>query len=75
MYSRNKGVSVAGLDGAATSVDAKNILIATGSEVTPLPPVPMDNEGGIIVDSTGALEIKEVPKKVTQELGTQTDEE
>ena len=57
-------VSVAGADGASSSVEAKNILIATGSEVTPLPPVPVDNAGGIIVDSTGALEISKVPKKM-----------
>jgi dihydrolipoamide dehydrogenase len=57
-------VAVAGIDGSSASVEAKNILIATGSEVTPLPPVPVDNAGGLIVDSTGALEIKAVPKKM-----------
>ncbi|MCC2601754.1 dihydrolipoyl dehydrogenase [Sphingopyxis yananensis] len=40
---------------------AKNILIATGSSVTPLPGVDVDNEAGIIVDSTGALELAKVP--------------
>lgn len=55
---------MAGADGASSSYEAKNIILATGSEVTPLPPVPVDNAGGIIVDSTGALEIKAVPKKV-----------
>lgn len=58
------GVAVTGADGAAAAHEAKNILIATGSEVTPLPPVPVDNAGGIIVDSTGALEIQTVPKKM-----------
>jgi len=57
-------VSVAGADGTSASYEAKNIILATGSEVTPLPPVPVDNAGGIIVDSTGALEIKAVPKKM-----------
>mmetsp|Transcript_23077 Transcript_23077/g.52054 ORF Transcript_23077/g.52054 Transcript_23077/m.52054 type:complete len:497 (-) Transcript_23077:278-1768(-) len=57
-------VSVAGADGAAASYETKNILIATGSEVTPLPPVPVDNAGGVIVDSTGALEIDKVPEKM-----------
>ena len=42
---------------------AKNILIATGSEPTPLPPVPVDNEGQKIVDSTGALELKKFQRK------------
>jgi dihydrolipoamide dehydrogenase len=57
-------VSVVGTDGSESSVSTKNIIIATGSEVTPLPPVPVDNAGGKIVDSTGALEISSVPKKV-----------
>ena len=52
-------------DGTTESVlDTRNILIATGSEVTPLPPVPVDNAGGKIVDSTGALEISQVPKNM-----------
>ena len=42
-------------------VTAKNIVIATGSSVTPLPGVVVDNAGGKIVDSTGALELSEVP--------------
>ncbi|KAK0364550.1 MULTISPECIES: dihydrolipoyl dehydrogenase [Sphingobium] len=42
-------------------VTAKNIVIATGSSVAPLPGVAVDNEGGKIVDSTGALELDKVP--------------
>lgn len=57
-------VSVALNDGGSESLDTKNILIATGSEVTPLPPVPVDNALGKIVDSTGALEISKVPAKM-----------
>lgn len=45
-------------------VTAKNIIIATGSSVTPLPGVEVDNAGGIVVDSTGALELASVPKKM-----------
>jgi len=41
---------------------AKNIVIATGSSVTPLPGVEVDNEKGVIVDSTGALALPAVPK-------------
>jgi dihydrolipoamide dehydrogenase len=37
-------VEVALLDGGSQTVSAKNILIATGSEVTPLPGVPVDEE-------------------------------
>ncbi len=44
------------------TVTAKNILIATGSSVTPLPGVAVDNEAGIIVDSTGALALPKVPE-------------
>ena len=57
-------VGVALNDGGSESLDTKNILIATGSEVTPLPPVPVDNAGGKIVDSTGALDISKVPEKM-----------
>ena len=49
-------VSVSGKD-----VTAKNIVIATGSSVTPLPGVDVDNDKGIIVDSTGALVLDRVP--------------
>ncbi|MCJ1959376.1 dihydrolipoyl dehydrogenase [Novosphingobium mangrovi (ex Hu et al. 2023)] len=43
---------------------AKNIVIATGSSVTPLPGVEVDNAGGVVVDSTGALELGKVPGKM-----------
>ena len=43
------------------SVRAKNIVIATGSSVTPLPGVQIDNDKGVVVDSTGALELARVP--------------
>lgn len=41
---------------------ARNVLIATGSSVTPLPGVAVDNEGGVIVDSTGAIALPKVPE-------------
>ena len=43
-------------------VTARDIVIATGSSVTPLPGVEVDNEGGRIVDSTGALDLDVVPE-------------
>ena len=46
------------------TVTAKEVVIATGSSVTPLPNVEVDNDKGIIVDSTGALSLKAVPKKM-----------
>jgi dihydrolipoamide dehydrogenase len=44
------------------TVTAKNIVIATGSSVTPLPGVEVDNAKQKIVDSTGALALPKVPK-------------
>lgn len=46
------------------TVTAKNVVIATGSRVTPLPGVEVDNAKGVVVDSTGALELPAVPKKM-----------
>ncbi len=43
---------------------AKEVVIATGSSVTPLPGVEVDNDKGVIVDSTGALELPKVPKNM-----------
>jgi len=48
------------LDVAGKSYTAKNIMIATGSSVTPLPGVEIDQK--LIVDSTGALALPKVPK-------------
>ena len=48
------------LDVAGKSYTAKNIMIATGSSVTPLPSVEIDQK--LIVDSTGALALPKVPK-------------
>ncbi len=44
------------------TVTAKDVVIATGSSVTPLPGVEVDNAKGVVVDSTGALELAAVPK-------------
>jgi dihydrolipoamide dehydrogenase len=41
------------------TVRARNIVVATGSSVTPLPGVEIDQKR--VVDSTGALELPEVP--------------
>jgi dihydrolipoamide dehydrogenase len=48
------------VDVAGKSYTAKNIMIATGSSVTPLPGVEIDQK--VIVDSTGALALPKVPK-------------
>jgi dihydrolipoamide dehydrogenase len=48
------------IDVAGTGYTAKNIVIATGSSVTPLHGVEIDQQR--VVDSTGALELNEVPQ-------------
>ncbi len=55
----NGQIVVTGKDGEQT-VSAKHIIIATGSDVTPLPGVAIDEKR--IVSSTGALALPEVPK-------------
>jgi dihydrolipoamide dehydrogenase len=48
------------VDVAGKSYTAKNVMIATGSSVMPLPGVAIDQK--VIVDSTGALALQQVPK-------------
>ena len=55
-------VVVKAADGSETTHEAKNIVIATGSEPSSLPGVVVDNNR--IVDSTGALSLPEVPKSL-----------
>merc|ERR1740130_817085 len=55
-------VKVNGLDGEVQTLDTKNIVIATGSVPASLPGVPVDEK--IITTSTGALDLKEIPKKM-----------
>jgi dihydrolipoamide dehydrogenase len=49
-------------EGAQTLTAAKAIVIATGSEVTPLPGLTIDEQK--IVSSTGALALSEVPRRL-----------
>jgi dihydrolipoamide dehydrogenase len=55
-------VRVTGPDGATSEVEAKAIVIATGSESTPLPGVTIDEKR--VVSSTGALSLPSVPKRL-----------
>jgi dihydrolipoamide dehydrogenase len=55
-------VEVTAEDGGKQTIEAKSIVIATGSESTPLPGVDIDEER--VVTSTGALELKDVPKRL-----------
>ncbi|XP_043944495.1 dihydrolipoyl dehydrogenase, mitochondrial [Protopterus annectens] len=49
-------------DGSTQVINTKNVLIATGSEVTPFPGLEVDEES--VVSSTGALSLKKVPEKM-----------
>lgn len=55
-------VEVKGSDGAAQTVETKNIVIATGSDVAKLRGIEIDEKR--IVSSTGALALGKVPEKL-----------
>lgn len=55
-------VAVNLIEGGETEVRGKNIFIATGSEATPFPGLTIDEEK--VITSTGAIALKEVPKKM-----------
>ena len=48
--------------GVTETIEAENVIIATGSVPVEIPPTPLTDN--IIVDSTGALEFTEVPKRL-----------
>ncbi|TIB16613.1 hypothetical protein E3P93_00995 [Wallemia ichthyophaga] len=52
------------LDGGETQVEAKNVIIATGSEVTPFPGQGLEIDEKQVISSTGALDLPKVPKKM-----------
>ena len=53
-------VKVTKVDGTSETVEAKNIIIATGSKPSTLPFIKIDKER--IITSTEALKLKEIPK-------------
>lgn len=55
-------LEVARQDGTLEPVEAKHVIIATGSTPRQLPQVPVDNDR--VVDNIGALNFKEVPKRL-----------
>ena len=57
-----KKVEVTDKDGKVTVLEAENIILATGSVPIDIPVAKVDNK--TIVDSTGALEFQEVPKRL-----------
>lgn len=57
-------VEVTADDGTMQMVAAKNIVIATGSDVAGIPGVDIEFDEKVIVSSTGALELDKVPKNL-----------
>ncbi len=55
-------VVVTGADGSTRELSTRHVVIATGSEPTPLPGVSIDEER--IVSSTGALDLERVPERL-----------
>lgn len=55
-------VAVTSADNTQKTYKTKNILIATGSEVTPFPGIAIDENR--VVSSTGALSLKKVPESL-----------
>jgi dihydrolipoamide dehydrogenase len=55
-------VEVKGADGTTQTLQTKNIIIASGSEVARLPGIDIDEKR--VVSSTGALELAKVPQKL-----------
>ncbi len=64
-FSSQNEIEVDLIDGGQDKVKAKNIIIATGSEPSPLPgnTIPIDEK--YVVSSTGALSLEKIPKKMT----------
>ncbi len=54
-------VAVTAEDGSVQEIDAKNIIIATGSDIAGIPGVNVDLDEKTIVSSTGALAFDKVP--------------
>ncbi|WP_150523709.1 dihydrolipoyl dehydrogenase [Roseibium sediminis] len=55
-------VEVTAEDGSVSTIETKNIVIATGSDVMPLLGIEIDEKQ--VVSSTGALELEKVPGKM-----------
>ena len=60
-FTSPKTIDVAGEDGT-TTISFDDVIIAAGSSVMKIPGFPYDDDR--LMDSTGALELKEVPKRL-----------
>ncbi|MDG1850717.1 MAG: dihydrolipoyl dehydrogenase [Gammaproteobacteria bacterium] len=59
---KDKQVEVTDHEGKTSVYSADNVILAAGSVPIEIPPTPLDHD--VIVDSTGALEFQEVPKRL-----------
>jgi dihydrolipoamide dehydrogenase len=57
-------ISVQLNEGGESTLEAKNVIIATGSEVAPFPGGAIEIDEDQIVSSTGALSLQKVPEKM-----------
>ena len=60
-FSSSNQISVKLVDGSQKIIGFKSAVIAAGSQSTKIPGMPEDDR---IMDSTGALELKDIPKKL-----------
>ena len=61
-FTSDKTIEVAGNDGETSTITFDNAIIAAGSSVIDLPFIPNDDPR--VIDSTGALELKDVPEEM-----------
>ena len=61
-FTSPKHLQVLAKDGTTTLIEFENAIIACGSSSVKIPVFPMDDER--LIDSTGALELKDIPKKM-----------
>ena len=61
-FTSDKAIEVEADDGTKTEITFDNCIIAAGSRVTKLPFIPWDDPR--VMDSTGALELVDIPKRL-----------
>lgn len=63
-FTSTTGIQVDMNDGTTENITADKTIIATGSEPSSLPPGILDLDEEYVVSSTGALDLKEIPKRM-----------
>ena len=61
-FNKKNEINVTTSDGSRSQIKGKHIIIATGSSVSTLPNIDIDEK--TVVSSTGALDLEKVPKKM-----------